>query len=408
MANHNFFNYKKAYALSNYSWSEASSKNILNITASLLEKNIYVTPEGKQFFHMASCSYLGLDSHPKIMDTAIEMLKKQRSVAWIASSRNRIMLQAVKDTEDALSDFFNAHAITFSACSAASSSILPLIAAGFYTDEQPPLMVFDKHAHFSMNHMKPLCAEETSVNTIPNNDLNKLEEICKQHTHSKVCYVSDGVNSMGGAIDLPGVIFLQKKYGLFLFIDDSHSLSSYGRKGYGYVRDNPAMHNENTITVFSLAKAFGAVGGMALLPDKKMIEVTQRYGGPMLWSQTISPAAIGAILGSLSVHQTSELNTRQTQLMENIQLFDSLIDTREKDSPFTVRIIRTGTSEKSIELCEFLFSKGFLSSAVFFPVVKKDDPGVRVMLRSDMTADDIRTFCNLVTMYGDKQNNKLN
>lgn len=98
--------------------------------------------------------------------------------------------------EESLSDLFNCHALTTLSCSAASAGILPIISSGALTEGIPPIVVYDKFAHYSMNHIKPSCAAETEVITAAHNDMNFLEDICKKH--DTVAYVADGAYSMGG------------------------------------------------------------------------------------------------------------------------------------------------------------------------------------------------------------------
>lgn len=386
----NFSNLAKAVELSSPSWDRAEQAGITNLNATLIEKNRYRLETGEEFLHLCSCSYLGLDSHPKVIEGAIKTIEKENTSSWIATSRNRLKMTLLKEFEEALSSYYSVHALTATMCSAASAGLLPLIAAGLFTSGDRPIMIFDKSAHFSMAHMKALCADETEVVSCSPNDIDFIEKLCQKH--KTVCYVGDGVNSVGGAAVMDELLRLQEKYHLFLYLDDSHALAALGNKGYGYVRDYCPILNDRTIVVASLAKAFGTSGGLMMLGTEQQKQLTIRYGGPTLWSQGMNAAAIGSSLAVLDIHRTEELHRLQTKLYDNIKLFDSLIESPYKGNPFTIRLIEIGDDEKAIQTCKNLLKKGFYTSAVFFPIVRRGGAGLRVMLRADMEKQDIIRF----------------
>ena len=251
--------------------------------------------------------------------------------------------------------------------------------------------VFDKFAHFSMAFIKPVVADETLVLTCPHNDMAYLEDICKKYP--RVAYVCDGAYSVGGVANLPGLLYLQEKYGLFLYIDDSHSLSIQGERGEGYIRSRLAELNDKTLIVASIAKAFGSTGGIAMLGSKEHFDFLYRTG-PLGWSQSLRTAAIGTTLGSLKVHQTDELSKRQQQLQKNIALFDSQIDTPQKGNGLHIKVVEVGEQDKAVYLSREMYQRGFYSSAVFFPIVPKGKAGIRIMLRGDLPTETTQRFVN--------------
>ena len=167
---------------------------------------------------MSSYSYLGLDTHPGWSEPPPTPCCRGRAQHLDSPEPDPVL--ALQDAEDALSELFDVEAVTLASCAAAAWASLPLIASGLFTDGQPPLMVFDKNAHFCLNAMKPAVADEAPVTTIAHNDLEALEELCR--THPLVAYVADGVYSTGGAAPVPNSCGCRSKYGLFLFFDEAH------------------------------------------------------------------------------------------------------------------------------------------------------------------------------------------
>lgn len=386
-------NIKKVISLANESWEEAKLRKIISINANTLDVNKYIDQFNREFIHFCTTSYLGLEFNPKIIAGAIQGINLAK-ILRIPNSRNRCKLDLLSQYEESLSQLFSCSALTTLSCSAASAGILPIIASGAFTNNITPIMVYDKFAHYSMNHIKPSCAAETEVITSPHNDINFLEDICKKH--DTVAYVADGAYSMGGLSKVSDLLYLQQKYNLFLYLDDSHALSIIGANGCGYVRSHIDVLNDKTIIVASLAKAFGASGGLIMLGSDEQRKLINRYGGPSNWSQSLNSAAIGAGLASIEIHKTNELNELQNQLQNNVKIFDSLINTEEKGNIMPIRLIRCYENHIANEVAEYLMNNGFFTSAVFFPVVPQGRAAIRVTLRADVSEDSLREFCKLV------------
>ena len=392
--NNNFINTKKAIEFGNQAWNKLDTNGLLNIAVEHLGNAKLRTIDGHEFINMCSCSYLGLEFHPEIVAGGIEGLLRVKSLN-LSSSRLRVHPALLDEVESELSELFRTKAITTISCAAATSGFLPLLASGELTGAEKPVMIFDKNCHFSMNHIKPICGDETFVMTCPHNDLKFIEDVCKKH--NKVAYIADGAYSMGGHTPIKDLLTLQDKYGLFLYFDDSHSLSVYGKHGEGFVRSHMDELSEHTVIVSSLGKAFGASGGVLMLGSQKHLKVLERFGGPLAWSQCINPAAMGAIRASIKIHRSSELNDRQTKMQSNIALFDQLIPTRNSGIPLPIRLVPVANSEIAAACSRYVYECGFYTSAVFFPIVARDQAGLRVMCRADLSFEDIKKFAKIVS-----------
>lgn len=392
----NFINYKKVVSLANADWQDAEEHRISGLNVEVRGVNYLTDQHARSFHHFCTTSYLGLDYHPAILNGAIRAISETGTLR-IANSKNRCKLAILDQYEQELSSLFDANCLSTLSCSSASSGILPLLASGVLTENSPPCMVFDKFSHYSMNHLKPSCADETEVITAPHNDMNYLEDICKKQR--KVAYIADGVYSMGGLADIENILYLREKYGMFLYLDDSHSLSALGEDGKGYIRSHMGSLDENTIIVASLAKSFGSSGGLVMFGDSTHQKLVHRYGGPSNWSQSLNVAAIGAGLASIKIHQTQELANLQQKLQNNISQFDAAIQTDQSGSPTAIRLIRCGPASLANQAAAYLADNGFFTSAVFFPVVPQGQAAIRVTLRADMQSEVIARFCTLIMEF---------
>lgn len=385
-----FTNFGKMIEISEPSWAVAEAEGLAGLAVKYQDAP-YLTHDDVSFINMCSCSYLGLDTHPAILQGAAEGVKRAGSL-HLTTARTRLQISMLSELERRLSEHYQGYAASYVTCSAATAAFLPIYASGALTRGVKPTMVFDKFAHFSMNFVKPICADETEVLTSSHNDLNYLEDVCRKH--GRVAYVADGTYSVDGFAPLNELMYLQDRYGLFLYLDDSHGLSITGSKGEGIVLQQLGGVNENTVVVASLAKAFGACGGMLLGGRKDMIERVVRYGNP--WSQYLNSAGIGGCLASLDIHGTPELSVRQQRWRENLKVIDDNFTVTNSGTESPIRVVLLNSPEAAVKSAKALFDLGYYTSAVFFPIVPKDKAGLRIMPSANLSVVQMAEFSSQV------------
>lgn len=214
-----------------------------------------------------------------------------------------------------------------------------------------------------------------------------------------VAYVADGVYSTGGAAPVAELLRLQEKYGLFLLFDEAHGTSTIGTQGRGLVLETMGEINDRTLIITSLNKGFGASGGAIFLGrkgSKERFDTALRSGGPLMWSQRINTAGIGAILASAELHRTAELTGLQRKLQENIALFDSLVKTEQSGDGLPIRFVSVDSEDATVKLAQILLQHGYYTSPLFFPIVGRGKAGLRVMLRANMTSAEIEEFSSVL------------
>ncbi|MDF2866725.1 MAG: 7-keto-8-aminopelargonate synthetase [Gammaproteobacteria bacterium] len=383
-------NINKLIKISEPSWSFAKNEGLIDLAVSY-DISPYMFYKEHRFINMCSCSYLGLDTNPQILEGAIEGIKRAKSL-HLTTARLRLYITMLGDLEEALSEHYSCEATAYISCSAASSAYLPLLASGMLTNDSKPTMIFDKQAHFSMIHIKPICADQTDVLTCEHNDIDYIETVCKRN--SNVVYVGDGTYSVAGHAPIKELLRLQEKYGLTLYLDDSHGLSVTGKLGEGYIRENIPELNSKIVIVGSLAKAFGACGGVLMSGNKGLKDMLVRYGNS--WSQYLNSAGIGGIMASLQIHRSEQLKRLQDAWWRNLQILDSRFNTTNKGVKTPIRIILLKSPEKAVEIAKRIFEKGYYVSAVFFPIVPQGKAGLRIMPRADVNEDEMTKFCDTV------------
>jgi len=397
---HRYRNNDKAIGVGNAFWDSSERSGLAGIVAELSE-GVLRTAAGHEFVNFTCCSYLDLDSHPKVIEGAVAALGRF-GVLDHCIPRSRVQIPALLELEASLGELFGAEVVSAISAGVASAGLLPLVASGHLGNGVRPLMAVDKNCHVSLASAKPTCADETEVVSCDHHDVGFIEDMCKQY--ERVCYVVDGSDSLGGYAPVLELAGLQDKYGLLVYYDDSHSISAYGERGIGYIRSHCPVLDERTITVATLNKAFGTSGAAIMLDGypKKTLRVIERFAGALCYSQPMNTAAVGASLASAEIHRTEELTTLQRRLRGNIELFDTRIKTGQSGTTYPIRIIPM-SDETVIEAGRRVYEAGFYVSPVFFPIVARGTAGLRVMLRAGQTGEQIRGLCAVLVEAGARQ-----
>jgi 8-amino-7-oxononanoate synthase len=392
------FRFRNTASLINRSrahFDAAQRRGLMNVHCrSAVGRTIEITRganERRTVVDFVRCSYLGLDNHPAIVAGAIDAIQRYGSLHW-SCARTRLNFGIIGDLEDQLSELFDARVITYSTVMVANMGALPIIASGHLTGDQKPLMVFDRIAHASLAFHKPVVAEDTAVETIAHNDLDALEALCRKNPC--VAYICDGVYSMGGYAPIKELLWLQDKYGLFLYIDDAHGISLFGANGEGFARYQlPRELGDRTIIAASLGKGFGASGGMLMLGTAEQEFLFRSYSLPHAFSASPNVAAIGAALASAKIHASEELGQLQETLSKRIACFDERVETAQRGAPLPIRMIRVGDEFAGIDAAADLLDDGFYTSATFFPTVARGAASIRICLTAGHSIADLEKLC---------------
>ncbi|WIW50216.1 aminotransferase class I/II-fold pyridoxal phosphate-dependent enzyme (plasmid) [Bradyrhizobium sp. 62B] len=336
----------------------------------------------------ARCSYLGLDRHPLTIATAIEAIEAQR-----ASGRARIDVDLMGELEETLSTLFCARVLVTSSAMLANMGAMPILAAGQLTGGRKPVVAFDSLAHVSLAYHKPMITDRTQVETIAHNDMDALESLCRKHP--LVAYVCDGVCPFAENAPIAALHQLQERYGLFLYIDDAHGISLFGTHGEGFARSQmPQLLGERTIVAASLAKGFGASGGILMLGEARHETLFKMRSIPHVFSSTPGPAAIGAALGSSKIHRSAELGQRQMYLADRLALFDSCIATAQQGNSLPLRMVAIKSEANALSVANGVLFDGFLVTAL--PAKRQDVSGIRICITAEHEASDIARLCKSI------------
>jgi 7-keto-8-aminopelargonate synthetase-like enzyme len=380
-------------------YDDAERRGLMRVSLRARSGKRVTLPDGHEVTEFVSCSYLGLDQHPRVIAAAKEVLDEWGVHFCCARTRFTIGPNAL--LEERLSTCFGGRAVTFPSVTSAHMSALPLVAAGVLLPERPRRgvrLLFDRFAHASMQNLKPLLAEDAEIATLPHNDLDALErEVKDAHASGlEAVYVADGVYSMGGVCPLPEVLRLADQLGFSLYVDDAHGTSIFGERGEGYaVSACGGRVPENVIVAYSLSKGFGTNGGGVLLGSERQERTLRSFGQTYAFSAPLDFSIVGAAIAALDLHESGEVRRLQGALRERVRAYDD--EAAGGAMPFSpIRMVSMPSAEAAIDAGERLVRAGFFVSVALFPVVPRDQPQLRVCLTAAHDEDDVRRLAREV------------
>lgn len=341
------------------------------------------TTEMNEIINLCSNNYLGLSSHPVVLEAAKETIDSHgfglSSVRFICGTQD-----IHKKLEEKISDFLGTEdTILYAAAFDANGGVFePLFGA-------EDAIISDQLNHASIIDGIRLCKAQRY--RYKHNDMSDLEEKLKETSNCRSrIIVTDGVFSMDGTIaQLDKIVALAKKYKSLILIDECHSSGFMGEKGRGVHELKQVMGDIDIITG-TLGKALGGASGGFTSGRKEIIDVLRQKSRPYLFSNTLAPSIVGA---SLKVFEILE---KDNSLIK--KLHDNTIYFREKMTKIGFDIIK-GThpivpimlydAVKAKEMSEQLLKRGIYVIGFYFPVVPKDKARIRVQLSASHSREQL-------------------
>jgi glycine C-acetyltransferase len=342
------------------------------------------TFDGKHVINLASNNYLGLTTHPKLREAAIEATRKYGvgpgAVRTIAGTMKLHM-----ELEEKIARFKNVEAcVVFQSGFTANAGTVSAILG------KEDFIVSDELNHASIIDGARL--SKAKILVYRHKDIAHAEEqlksVADQAGHKLL--ISDGVFSMDGDIGpLPALCDLAEKYGAIMMVDDAHASGVLGRNGRGTI-DHFNVHGRVDIQVGTLSKAIGAIGGY-VCGSRDLIEFLYHRARPFLFSTGHPPSVTATCIAAFDVLQDEP--ERIERLWKNTKFFKkelgSLgfniggVNTPASETPITPIII--GEGKLTMEFSRELFKEGIFATGIAFPTVAEGKARIRTIMSSEHT-----------------------
>jgi 8-amino-7-oxononanoate synthase len=342
----------------------------------------YVWVKGKKILMVGSNNYLGLFDDNRVKEGAIAAIRMYGSSTCGSRFLNgTYSLHA--ELEAKLAKFMGKEeALTFSTGMQTNLGAISALAS------RNDIIILDRMVHASI--MDAVRLSYAHIAKYKHNDMKDLEEkLAHQPQDKGKLIIVDGVFSMEGDLaNLPKIGKLAKKYNARLMVDDAHGVGVMGKKGRG-TSEHFDMIDEVDLVMTTFSKSFASLGGF-VVGDSKIIQYIKHHARALIFSASITPAALGAASAALEVIQT-EPERRQrlweiTRIM-NRELTAMGFHTGNTETPIIPVFIRN--LEKTFMLWQFLRDYGIFTNPVIAPAVPPEDSLIRTSFTATHTDNDL-------------------
>jgi glycine C-acetyltransferase len=339
--------------------------------------------DGREVINLASNNYLGLTTHPKLIEAAIAATRKYGAGSGAVRTISGTM-DLHMELERRIAAFKNVEAcVVFQSGFAANAGTVSAV----LTPEDH--IVSDELNHASI--IDGCRLSKAKIHVFPHKDTEAARRILAEldGVPGRKLLITDGVFSMDGDIGpLPQLVEAAERYGAIMMIDDAHSSGVLGRNGRGTV-DHFGLHGRVDIQVGTLSKAIGVLGGY-VCGTRNLIEFLYHRARPFLFSTSHPPAVTAACLAAFDILENEP--ERIDRLWENTRYFKqgltaSGFDTGASETPITPVIV--GEAARAHQLSAELFSEGVLATGIGFPTVARDKARVRTIVTATHTRDEL-------------------
>jgi glycine C-acetyltransferase len=338
---------------------------------------------GKTVINLCANNYLGLSSHPKVIEAARKYIDYRgyglSSVRFICGTQD-----IHKELEEKLSKFLGTEdTILYAAAFDANGGVFePLLT-------EQDAIISDELNHASIIDGIRLCKAQRFRYT--HNNIDSLEE--QLHAAAEARFkliVTDGVFSMDGTIaQLDKICDLAEKHGALVMIDECHASGFVGKTGRGTHEYRNVMGRIDIITG-TLGKALGGASGGFTSGRKEIIELLRQRSRPYLFSNSLAPSIVGASIAVLDM--LSETTTLRDKLEENTRYFrnkmtEAGFDIKPGEHPIVpIMLYDAPLAQK---FAERLLPEGIYVIGFFYPVVAKGNARIRVQLSAAHNKDHL-------------------
>lgn len=357
------------------------------------------TFDGKKVINLASNNYLGLTTHPRLREAALEATRRY----GVGSGAVRTIAGTMKihmELEEKIARFKNVEAcVVFQSGFTANAGTVSAVLGKedfIISDELNHASIIDgcrlSRAKILVFRHKDLAHAEEQLASVKNDPGRKL-------------LITDGVFSMDGDIGpLSGLCDLAEKYGAIMMVDDAHASGVLGRNGRGTV-DHFQQHGRVDIQVGTLSKAIGALGGY-VCGTRDLIDYLYHRARPFLFSTSHPPAVAATCIAAFDVLEQEP--ERIEALWDNTRFWKKELGllgfdiggktTPASETPITPILI--GDGGRTMKFSRELFQEGVLGTGIAFPTVPEGKARVRTIMTATHTKEELHQALDVLKRVG--------
>ncbi|HEX8577368.1 MAG TPA: glycine C-acetyltransferase [Flavobacterium sp.] len=355
-----------------------------------------ITVNGATVLNFCANNYLGLSSHPEVVQAAKDTLDTHgfgmSSVRFICGTQD-----IHKTLEQKIADFYGTEdTILYAAAFDANGGVFePLLT-------EQDCIISDSLNHASIIDGVRLC--KAARYRYENSNMEDLEQQLIKATEAGTRFkliVTDGVFSMDGVVaPLDKICDLADKYDALVMVDECHAAGFIGATGKGTLEAKGVMGRVDIITG-TLGKALGGAMGGYTTAKKEIIEILRQRSRPYLFSNSLAPAIVGASI------KVFELLEKDTSLRDKLEWNTNYFKQGMKKAGFdiidgdsAIVPVMLYDAKLSQVMADELLKKGIYVIGFFFPVVPRDKARIRVQLSAAHSQQHLDTAIEAFTLVG--------
>ena len=355
-----------------------------------------IVVNGKTVLNFCANNYLGLSSHPEVVQAAKDTLDSHgfgmSSVRFICGTQD-----IHKTLEIAIADFYGTDdTILYAAAFDANGGVFePLLG-------EEDCIISDSLNHASIIDGVRLC--KAARYRYANSDMNDLEQQLIKATEAGCRFkliVTDGVFSMDGLVaQLDKICDLADKYDALVMVDECHATGFIGKTGIGTMEAKGVLGRIDIITG-TLGKALGGAMGGYTTAKKEIIEILRQRSRPYLFSNSLAPAIVGATI------KVFELLKKDTSLRDALEWNTNYFKNGLREAGFdfidgdsAIVPVMLYDAKLSQTMADELLKEGIYVIGFFYPVVPKDKARIRVQLSAAHTQAQLDKAITAFTVVG--------
>jgi len=354
-----------------------------------------VMVDGKKMIMIGSNNYLGLTSHPKVKEAALEAVKKYGSGCTGSRFLNGT-LDIHEELEQRLAKFMRKEAAQ-------------VFSTGFLTNlgtiativNRRDNVIADRSDHASIVDACRLSFG--NVIKFKHNDMTDLKRVLSScNDDAGKLIVVDGVFSMEGDIaNLPEIVNLAKQYRARVMVDDAHSIGVLGANGRG-TAEHFNLESQVDIVMGTFSKSFASLGGF-IAAGERVINYIKHFSRALIFSASPPPAAVAACLAALDIiEQEPERRERLWQITKKMHRGFKALGFNIGNSQTPIIPIYIGDDIKTFQFWKMLSDEGIFTNPAISPAVSAGSQLIRTSYTATHTDEQLNRVLEAFEKVGKK------
>ncbi len=352
--------------------------------------------DGKMMIMIGSNNYLGLTGHPKVLEAAVNAVKKYGSGCTGSRFLNGT-LDIHEELEAKLAKYLRCEAVLcFTTGHHVAQGVLSTIVG------KNDIVFTDREDHASIVDGCRLTFGK--VVKYKHNDMEDLERLLQLYADKSTgkMIATDGVFSMeGDIVNLPRLIELCEKYDTSIYLDDAHSVGVLGKHGRG-TGEHFGLEDKIDLHMGTFSKSFASVGGF-VAGNEKVISFIKHHSRSLIFTASPPPASVAAVLACLDIIEAEpelieKLHKNTKKMHEG---FKSLgFDIGKSETPIIP--IKIGSDEDCFAFWKLMFDNGVFANPAISPAVPPGEAIIRTSFMATHTEEELDKVLGIFETLGKK------